>query len=188
MRITFKMQTWLHAAAASFGAVIGLASLAGATVFYSRDEALHVAFPSADRTEARDFFLTPEQRAAIEKSARSALDSDLITVYVGWQGDRVLGYAIFDTHVVRTLPETFLTVLSPEGKIAATYVVAFYEPLEYLPSDRWLHQVEGKGSGDDLQVGHGIAAITGSTLSSNAVMGGVRRSLAIYAVLLAPQA
>src|SRR5262249_38715720 len=146
-----------------------------------------VAFPNADRTEARDFFLTPEQRATIEKDARSPLDSDLITVYVGSQAERVIGYAVFDTHVVRTLPETFLTVISPEGKVAATYVIAFYEPLEYLPSERWLRQVEGKTSGDDLQVGHGIAAITGSTLSSNAVMGGVRRALAIYAVLLAPR-
>jgi len=181
MRITFKM--WKAPLLAL--AVLCLASPASATVFYSRDEALHLAFPDAERTEARDFFLTAEQRASIEKAARAPLDSDLLTVYVGSTGDRLLGYAIFDTHVVRTLPETFLTVLTPEGTISATYVIAFYEPLEYLPSERWLRQVDGKSAADDLQVGRGIAAITGSTLSSNAVMGGVRRALAIYTVLLA---
>lgn len=175
----------VHLAALILGAALALAPAAGATVFYSRDEALHLAFPTADRTEPRDFFLTPEQKTAIEKSSRTKLESDLITIYFGYGGSSLLGYAIFDTHVVRTLPETFLTVLTPEGSVASTYVVAFYEPQEYKPSDRWLAQVQGKKESDDLQVGHGIAAITGSTLSSNAVMGGVRRALAMYSVLLA---
>lgn len=183
MRITFKMSKLL--ALVAVGALLWLTSPASATVFYSRDEALHLAFPNADRTEARDFFLTPEQRTAIEKAAKSPLESDLLTVYFGWQGETLLGYAIFDTHVVRTLPETFLAVLTTTGAIEATYVIAFYEPQEYLPSERWLKQVEGKTAADDLQVGRGIAAITGSTLSSNAIMGGVRRALAIYSTLLA---
>src|SRR5258706_11466343 len=107
MRTTFKMRRWLHFALAVVGGLLCLASAAGATVFYSRDEALTLAFPEADRTEARDFFLTPEQRQAIQQMSRSELDSDLLTVYSGYAGERLLGYAIFDTHVVRTLPETF---------------------------------------------------------------------------------
>jgi hypothetical protein len=185
MRITFKMLKWFPPLRTVLALVLCLAAEAGATVFYSRDEAHHLAFPEADRTEARDFFLTPEQRTAIEKAARAPLESDLLTVYVGYAGDRVLGYAIFDTHVVRTLPETFLAVLTPDGAVTATYVIAFYEPLDYLPSDRWLRQVQGKRNGDDLQIGRGIAGITGSTLSSQAIMGGIRRALAIHAVLLA---
>jgi hypothetical protein len=181
MRITFKMWKVLLLALAGLCVV----PPASATVFYSRDEALHLACPDADRTEARDFFLTGEQRASIEKAARAQLDSDLLTVYVGWAGERLIGYAVFDTHVVRTLPATFLTVLTTTGAVAATYVIAFYEPLEYMPSERWLRQADGKSAVDDLQIGRGVAAITGSTLSSNAVMGGVRRALAIYTVLLA---
>lgn len=180
------MRKWVSVGAALAALVVWCAAPAVATVFHSRSEALHLAFPDAERTEARDFFLTAEQRAAIEKMSRSELESDLVTIYVGFGPDhRVLGYAILDTHVVRTLPETFLTVLTPEGAVAATYVIAFHEPLDYLPSERWLRQVDGKTAADDLQVGRGIAAITGSTLSSHAVMGGIRRALALYSVLLA---
>ena len=64
-----------------------------------------------------------------------------------------------------------------------TKVLAAMDALDYLPSERWLRQMEGKTAADDLRVGRGIAAITGSTLSSHAVTGGVRRALAIYAVL-----
>jgi hypothetical protein len=165
-----------------------LAAPAAAKVFYAREEALKLAFPDATRTEPHDFFLTAEQKHQIEERSKAKLESDLLTAYVGYQGDRLLGWAIFDTHVVRTLPETFLVVVSPQGTVAATHLLAFYEPLEYLPSDRWLTQFAGKKADDDLQVGRGIAAITGSTLTSQAVAGGIRRALAIYAVLLAPAA
>jgi hypothetical protein len=157
---------------------------ASAKVFYAKDEALRLAFPDADKIEARDFFLTAEQRAAIEDKAKSKLDSDLLTVYVGQRGGMVLGYALLDTHTVRTLPETFLIVVSPEGKVAATHLLAFYEPLEYSPSVRWLEQFHDATLTDGLRIGRDVAAITGSTLSSEAVTGGVRRALAIYDVLL----
>ena len=96
----------------------------------------------------------------------------------------MIGFAIFDTHVVRTLPETFLAVLTPQGTVAATHLLAFYEPSEYAPPDRWLAQFTGVGLSDELRVGRGIVGITGSTLTSEAVTGGIRRALAIYNVLL----
>ncbi len=179
-----KLRAVLIVAIAGSLACAGFPRPAQSTVFHSREEALQVAFPDADRTEPRDFFLTPEQRSEIEHRAKAPLDSNLITVYVGYRGDQTIGYAMLDTHVVRTLPETFLVVLKPDGVVAATHVLAFYEPLEYLPGDRWLAQFLGKRLQEDLQVGRGIAAITGSTLSSRAVAAGVRRALAIHAVLL----
>lgn len=164
--------------------VASLATVAPATVFHSRDEALRLAFPEAERTEAKDFFLTPEQRAQIEEMAQSRLESDLLTVYIGRRGDTVLGYAILDTHVVRTLPETFLAVLSPTGAIVSLRVLAFYEPLDYLPTERWLAQFHGKSVPGELRLGRDIAGITGATLSARAVGDGIRRALAIHHVLL----
>jgi hypothetical protein len=161
-----------------------LSSAAHAKVYYAKDEALHLAFPDAERIETRDIFLTPEQRTQIEDRAKSKIDSDLLTVYVGWRAGAVQGYAILDTHTVRTLPETFLIVLSPQGKVTATHLLAFYEPTEYSPSVRWLEQFHDATLTDDLRIGRGIVAITGSTLTSEAVTGSVRRALAIYDVLL----
>ena len=165
-------------------AILAAPPPARATVYYARDEAVKLAFPDADRVETRDLFLTAAQRAAIEDRAKSKIESDLLTVYVGHRGDELLGYAVFDTHLVRTLPETFLVVLTPDGKVAATHLLAFYEPTEYAPPPRWLAQFADVGLTDDLRVGRGIAAITGSTLTSNAVTGGMRRALAIYEIAL----
>lgn len=153
-------------------------------VFYARDEMRSLAFPGASRMEARDLFPTAAQREAIEKLAQGKLESELLTVYVGWAGDDVLGYAFLDTRTVRTLPATFLVVLSPDGAVSSLHVMAFYEPLEYLPSDRWLKQYDGTTLDAELRIGRRIAAITGATLSAEAVNGAVRRAQAIHSVLL----
>ena len=154
-----------------------------AKVFYARDEALALAFPTADHVEPRKFFLTRDQHERIEQLARAPVESDMVTVYVGTSNGTVVGYAIFDTHQVRTLPETFLVVLSPDGAVVGTHLLAFYEPPEYMPNERWLRQFDGRRLGDDLAVGRGVAAISGATLTSRAVAAGVRRALAFYAVL-----
>ncbi len=164
--------------------VCAITAPAPATVFHARDEIRSLAFPDAERMEPRDYFLTSSQREQIESRARTQLDSDLVTVYVGLRGDDVLGYAFLDTHMVRTLPETFLIVLAPDGAVVATHVMAFYEPLEYLPADRWLDQLDGSRLTDDLHVGRSIAGITGATLSSHAVVNGIRRVLAMHEILL----
>ena len=171
--------------AAVLGGVLATPPEPSAKVFYAREEMFELAFPDAERVVATDFFLTADQRALVEERARTRLDSDLVTVYVGHREGEVIGYAFVDTHVVRTLPETFLIVLDAAGRVADTHVLAFYEPLEYLPSERWLAQLDRKRLTDDLRVGGEIVAITGSTLSSRAVVGGVRRALALYEVLLA---
>lgn len=170
---------WLVA----FFATILWVNVATGAVFHSRSEIADLAFPDCDRVETRDVFLSPEQRERIERAAGSALDGALITIYEGYSGDRLVGYAMLDSHLVRTLPETLLVVLDASGAVAATYVMAFHEPPDYLPGDRWLGLFHERRLSDDLRVGRAIVGITGATLSARAVVGSVRRSLAIYEVL-----
>ena len=156
-----------------------------ATVFHSRSEIPHLAFPDAERVEVRDVFVTAAERSEIERAAHATLESDLVSVYEGYVGDRLLGYAMLDSHIVRTLPEALLIVLDPAGRVTTTHVMAFHEPLDYLPGPRWLRLHEGHSLSDDLRIGRDIVGITGATLSAHAVMNSVRRALAIYQVLLA---
>lgn len=161
-----------------------LATTAQAKVFMTKSEALAWAFPEADRVEDRRFVLTDEQVAEIEKRAQSKLDSRIVTLYVGHKGDAVLGYAVIDQHLVRTLQEAFLVVLSAEGEVRRLRVLAFHEPAEYKPNDRFLSQFEGKEGGTPLRLAREVHGIAGATLSSQAVTGGVRRVLAYHEVLV----
>jgi Na+-translocating ferredoxin:NAD+ oxidoreductase RnfG subunit len=60
---------------------------------------------------------------------------------------------------------------------------AFAEPEEYLPAGRWFEQFAGKSSASALRVGRDVAAVTGCTLTSQAVARAVKRTLALSALL-----
>jgi Na+-transporting NADH:ubiquinone oxidoreductase subunit NqrC len=156
-----------------------------AKVFYAKDEALRAAFPEADAIDKQTFFLTDDQKKQVETLARTRLDSKLVTIYSGKRRQKLVGYAMIDAHTVRTLPEAIMVVLSPEGRVTSTLVLAFYEPLEYLPPERWLRQFEGQTLAPDLRVGGKIDGITGATLTARGVTEAVRKVLALYQVLIA---
>ena len=155
-----------------------------AKAFYSKEEALALAFPQAEKVDQRSFFLTDEQAQQVATLAAAPVESKLATFYVGQKNGTVMGYAFIETHIVRTQPETFLIVLSPTGSIQKVFVLAFYEPEEYLPTERWLHQFDQQVLGPELQLRRNIHGIAGATLTARAVTSGVRRVLALFQVLL----
>ncbi len=157
---------------------------ADAKVFYSRNEALELAFPDAEEVASNTFILDDEQVARIESLAKCDLDSKLVKIYTGKRDGKVIGYALIDIHNVRTLPEAFMVVLNPEGEVRSLRVLAFHEPLEYKPTNRWYQQFDNRSIEAPLRVGGDIHGVVGATLSTRATTRGVRRALAYYEVLL----
>jgi Na+-translocating ferredoxin:NAD+ oxidoreductase RnfG subunit len=166
------------------GAALWAAAPLGAAVFSSQSEALATAFPGAERLERRSFVLTDAQTEEVQELARAPLPSRIVTLHVAWRGDELLGYALIDVHTVRTMPEALMVVLSPDGVVRSLRVLAFHEPPEYLPTDAWREQFEGRKLADDLQLRRGIDAISGATLSSRAATRTVRLALALHRVLI----
>jgi transcriptional regulator of nitric oxide reductase len=166
-------------------AALCLAGTAHAKVFYSQKEALALAFPDAERVDDRSILLDDEQARRVEQLAKSRLESRLVRIYTGYRGSERLGYAIIDVHVVRTLPEAFLIVLTPEGAVRDLRLLAFHEPLEYMPSARWYGQFEAKTLAAPLRLGGDVHGIVGATLSARATTESVRRALALYQVVVA---
>lgn len=169
---------------AVFVMLASLSGVAHAKVFYSRSEAISLAFPDADRVEDETYVLGEEQVSRIESLAHGRLESRLVRIYTGFKGSEVIGYAFIDIHNVRTLPEAFLVVLNPEGEVRSLRVLAFHEPLEYKPADRWYEQFEDKSLDEPLRLGGDVHGIVGATLSARATTRGVRRALALYEVVV----
>jgi hypothetical protein len=157
---------------------------ARAVVYESQREALERTFPDADRIERRSFVLTDAQAAEISRLSRAPLESKLVAVHSAWRGDILLGHALIDVHTVRTLPEALLIVLSPERQVVDVRVLAFHEPTDYQPAERWYRQFSGRSLDARLQLMAGIDAISGATLSARAATRSVRRALAVQQVLL----
>src|SRR5690349_139693 len=146
-------------------------------VLHSREEALALAFPDADRVEPQVFTLTEDQQQQVARLSATPVETKQGSFYIGYKNGQVSGYAFLDTRTVRTLPGTFLVVLSPAGAVQKVMVLAFHEPEDYLPPERWLQQFEEKTLGPEVQLHRGIHGVVGATLSSQAVTNAVRFSL-----------
>ena len=148
----------------------------------TREEALAAVYPGA-AVAAERVFLTRAQRRAISELARVDVDSGLVARYVATKDGAVVGRAYVDTHVVRTKRESLLISLHADGTVKRIDVTAFLEPIEYLPSERWLQQYDDRPLDDDLAVRRAIRAIAGATLTGLATNTAVRRVLATDQVL-----
>ena len=158
-----------------------------AEVFYAKDEALKLAFPDADKIEEQTYVLSNSQRETVEALAKTKIESNLFTFYKGFKNDQLIGYSAIDSHMVRSMYETFMVVMTPEGTQKKVVILAFNEPLEYIASERWLSQFNDKKLSDDLWPGRGVHGIVGSTLTANAMTAGVRKILAMHTVLIAKE-
>ena len=125
------MRPWLLAMAGMIAA-----ASAGAKVFLTQDEALRLAFPGA-AIERKTAFLTEAQRREARRlSGDSEPPAALVTYYAATREGVAVGTAYFDTHRVRTMPETIMVVVGPSGALARIEVLSFQEPEEYLPRRR----------------------------------------------------
>src|SRR5436309_1986929 len=172
--------------AAALLAFCALAAVpAAAKVFLSVDEALKVAFPGC-RVERRTAYLTPQQLKRARDLAGVEVPSALVTYHVATRDGRpadIAGTAYFDTHRVRTLPETLMIVVDPQGRGGPIEVISFREPEEYMPPGTWYQQFLGRGLGPELQLERGIRPVTGASLTARATTEAVRRVLALHRVI-----
>jgi len=159
-------------------------SAAPAAVYHSKSEALKLAFPDAERVETVNLYLTDAEIEKLRLLSGATTESALQTLYRGWAGERILGYAAIEAATVRTMPETVLVVLDPEGRVRFAEVLAFFEPEEYKPGKRWLDQFQGKKLSSELRIGGEIQGISGATLSAQALTLQVRKSAALTRLLL----
>ena len=155
-----------------------------AGVIQSQREALESAFPTAERFERRTFVLTQTQAETVKTLARAPLESRIGALHVAWRGETALGYAWIDVHTVRTMPEALLVALTPAGVVHSVRVLAFYEPQDYLPPDRWRAQFGGRTLDDPIQLKRDVHAVAGATLSARATARAVRLALALHRVLV----
>lgn len=179
---TFASLLTLLALAATPQVSSELASAPRGKVFLTVDEALALAFPECAVTRTTATLTKVEQKRATDLAGED-VESRLAFPYSATKDGRLVGTAYFDTHRVRTLRETVMVVVAPDGSIARIEVLAFAEPLDYLPRGNWYGQFVGRELDDELSLKRGVKKVTGATLTSRATMGAARRVLAVHRVL-----
>jgi len=145
-------------------------------------EALVLAFPGV-QIQRKEHTLTEAQAQQAKALAQVELPGRWLVAYEARQNGRLVGVGLFDTHRVRTLNETLLVAISPEGKVLRVETVAFREPEEYRAKEAWVKQFEGKGLDAQLSLKGAIRPLAGATLTAHAMTDAARRCLALHQVL-----
>lgn len=146
----------------------------------TQEQALRLYFPAPLQIERRTVYLTDRQVDSIRQAAQTPVESKMVSYYVGKRDAVVVGYAFFETQIVRTMPATYMIVLLPDGVVRGVEILAFYEPEDYLPPASWLRLYNGRDAHADLRVKREIPNVVGATLSARGVADGVRRVLKTF--------
>lgn len=166
----------------AIAACVAWAPAAGARVLLTVEEALALAFPGA-AVERRTVFLSPAQLERVAELAGERPASAIAHPYVAVRDGELVGTAYFDAHVVRTLAETVMVTVDPEGRIGRIEVLSFDEPPDYLPRAEWYRQFEGHELDAELELRRAVRPVAGATLTARATTAAARRVLALHRVL-----
>ncbi len=161
------------------------APAAAAAPFVSPAAALAEAFPGA-RLERRSEALTPAQVRAVQQRAKARLAGPLVTPYLAFHGDTLVGTAIFETRTIRTMPATLMVVVAPDSTVRRVEILSFHEPPDYRPPARWLDRMRGRRADDRFAPGRDLPSLSGATLSARAFAESARLAVAIWEVVVAP--
>lgn len=166
--------------------IVGASESGFGRTLMSQSEALAVAFPRGTTVDREAVFLRPQQLTRVRQASGVEIRQELVVRYVGKRDGRVVGYAYFDSHRVRTLPETIMVVVTPAGEIDRIEILSFSEPAEYLPKERWMDQFRNRALDAELSLNRAIRPITGATLTGRAITSASRKVLAIHQVIQSP--
>ena len=148
----------------------------------TREGALNLAYPGATFTR-KEHFLTEAQAQKVKQLSKEDLPGLWWVAYEAVKDGKATGVAFFDTHRVRTLNETAMVAVSPDGRVIRVEVIQFHEPQDYMAGEAWRKQLAGHKLDDELSLKQGIRPLGGATLTANALTDASRRCLALWQIL-----
>ncbi|HKY62648.1 MAG TPA: FMN-binding protein [bacterium] len=162
-----------------------LVSIASAqtTVYLTPADALKLIFKDSQEVIKEDHPVSAEQRQKAQALLGYDLPKGQYTFYLGRSGGQVDGYAIIDEQVGKVQPITFVTRIEPQGNVSAVEIMVYRESHGGdVASKRFLNQFKQKSLNSELRLHGDIVNISGATLSSHALVVGVKRALALWQI------
>lgn len=137
--------------------------------------------PNCQQTK-ENIYLAQSERAQIEQMSGTKLYGGLALRYITKCPGKADTYHYVDSHIVRTLNETVILTIS-NNKIESFIVSSFNEPPEYIAPKKWYDQFHGIQGDKILKAREEIDALSGATLTANASINVVNKTLALHKFL-----
>ncbi|WP_304545256.1 FMN-binding protein [Sulfurimonas microaerophilic] len=158
-----------------------------AGMLLSPQEILKSNFGSDATIIEKNIILKKAQKQAVQKAAQQKLNSSIVRTYKVSKGSEHLAYAILLSNKIRSKNGVYLYTINAQDVLESIEVVAFNEPLEYMPNDTWKKQFANTDTTQHLNIPKNISTITGATLSARSITESANVAMQIYNVVLKAQ-
>ena len=142
------------------------------------EKAIKDMFPQHSYTK-KSFLLGKKEKVLIEKQFKTKIKSSLFTVYLIKKDDSITAFSLLHSHRVRTKKETVLITMNRDCQVLDVEIIAFYEPPEYIPPEKWLKLFRNLSPEKLPYIKRNIPNVTGATLSSRVITDSVRQGIGI---------
>lgn len=162
-----------------------VAAPAYAVQYLTVKQAQEALFPSGVRFVPYPLELDAAQREAIEEASGQRVRERKPQVWQALAGERPAGWFFVDQVIGKHEFITYALAVGPEDVVRGIEVMDYRETYGgEISNVEWRRQFAGKRHGDDLKLGSDIRNISGATLSCRNVTNGVKRLLAMRALVL----
>ena len=162
---------------------LGALPAAYAAEYLSVEAAQRAAFPEATAFAPVLLGLGADARARLAEIARPPGAREP-QVWRALAGTRLLGTFYVDAVIGKQEYIGYAVALDVNGRVLRVDILAYRETHGWeIRNERWRAQFAGKTAADPVQLNQDIANISGATLSCRHVTDGVRRLLALHALL-----
>jgi Na+-translocating ferredoxin:NAD+ oxidoreductase RnfG subunit len=174
---------WLIVPALIAPAVV--ASPAYAVQYMTAESAQKQMFPEASRFVAHPVRLTDAQQDLVEKAAKVRMRYPEQPVWQAVANGKPVGWFVLDEVYGKHEFITYAVALDAAGAVRSVEILDYRETHGgEIRNPKWRAQFNGARQGAALKLDEDIQNISGATLSCKHIAEGVRRVLAIHAVVL----
>ena len=125
--------------------------------------------------------LNKKNNQSIQNQAQQIFYKDELYYWKISQNDTTIAYAFLDNVKGKSMPITFMVILSEDGTIINANVIKYREPYGgEVGNNRWLEQFNEKNEKSNYDVGKTIDGITGATISVNSLSKGIKKIVLLY--------
>ena len=151
-----------------------------AKILTSPIDAMQYTYGADTVITKKNILLSKQRTKTIQEQAHVKLESKIFRIFKAEKDNETLGYGVLVNRKVRSKNAVVLYLISKDSILKSIEVIAFNEPIEYLPSKTWNAQFENISTDKMLKSATDIPTITGATLSARALTDGSRIAFAIY--------
>lgn len=151
-----------------------------AKMLMSPIDAMKQSFGEKSEISKKNILVTRAQIQIIEKNAKAKAKTKIFRVFKAKIDDEILGYGIILKRKIRSQNTVVLYIISKDGVLKNIDIIAFNEPIEYIPSNTWIQQFNETPTDKMLRVSKDIPTITGATMSARSIVDASRIAFAFY--------